>query len=204
MVVAVGVLAASGLARAAGDDEGDQDTDVEDPAATAPAEAHAGAVLDDRGVQRVHREGDYGGVSPGRAEAAGEARPGKLHKHVARASTTPLVTWIGFQVRDGGAARVFVQLSLDAPYAQNVAGDKLVVFVTGARLGKRNSSRFIDTSFFDTRVARIEARNVGARRGQKPGVELTMHFKKGSAAQAEARLDNGEDGHRYLFLDFAP
>ena len=46
----------------------------------------------------------------------------------------------------------------------------------------------------------FEARNVRARRGQKAGVELVVHFKKGqTAASAEAREENG-----YVLLDFAP
>ena len=172
-----------------------EDEDVGAPAASS----------DDDRVQgtSVHHEGDYGGVSPDHPANAADGRA--AHKAKARrAGRGVLVTWVGFQVRDGGGARVFVQLDTEAAYEQRVVEDTLVVFLAGARLGKRNNGRFIDTSFFDTPVLRVEAKSLRARRGQKAGVELTVHFKKGAAKNAEARAENSTDGHRYLFLDFAP
>ena len=181
-LVALCVLS-SAPAAATDDDEDESDAEA------APADAPTGGAA-------AHQEGDYGGVVPGRAAAA--TKSGRASRKVRRARE-PLVTWIGFQVRDAGGARVFLQLSADAPHEQNLVGDKLVVFVAGARLGTRNHGRFIDTTFFDTRIAKIEARNVRARRGQKRGVELTVHFKKGGATQAQASRE-GE----LLLLDFAP
>jgi hypothetical protein len=167
------------------------------------AEPAAGSDEGRAQVSSVHHEGDYGGVSPDHPANTADGK--STHKAKARrAGRGVLVTWVGFQVRDGGGARVFVQLDTETAYEQRVVEDTLVVFLAGARLGKRNNGRFIDTSFFDTSVQRVEARSLRARRGQKAGVELTVHFKKGAAKNAEARAETSTDGHRYLFLDFAP
>jgi hypothetical protein len=186
----------AGAALAGDEDEGEEPN--------APAEKDAPAASDDTPAG-VHHEGDYGGVSPDHARNPEDGKPaGRSGRKPARASSRLLVTWVGFQAREGGAARVFVRLSAEAAYDQKLVGDALVVFVTGARLGQRNHGRFIDTSFFDTAVARIEGKNVPARRGAKAGVALTVHFKKGAAKLAEVKEESGADGHRYLFLDFAP
>jgi hypothetical protein len=185
-VMAALLLLHVGVAAAQDDDDGDEDAPSAAPADKADA----------KGAD-VRREGDYGGVVPG--------REGKTNgKHGRRPPKGLVVTWIGFQAKEGGAARIFVQLSGEATYDQKVVADKLVVFVAGARLGTRNHGRFIDTSFFDTSVARIEGKNVGARRGQKAGVELTVRFKKGGAKNADLKEETSADGHRYLFVDFAP
>jgi hypothetical protein len=188
----------------------DEDEAEDPPAKTDKAAARAPAADDDASdaaderpaPTNVHREGDYGGVTPERAknpEAKGHAaRKGR------RAANRLLVTWVGFEAREGGAARVFLRLSADATYEQKLVGDSVVVFVAGARLGQRNHGRFIDTSFFDTAIARVQGKNVPARRGSKAGVELTVHFKKGAAKLPDIKSETGADGDRYLFLDFAP
>jgi hypothetical protein len=151
-------------------------------------------------VDQSHREGDYGGVTPGKPH---EEKPGKPAKKKA-APKVPTITWVGFQKLDGGSARVFLQLSQEAQYQQHMAGDTLVVFIEGARIHLRNNARFLDTSFFDTKVARVEAKAVGRAKSHKAGVEVTIHFKKGGAAQADAKLEPSQDGSTYLFLDFTP
>ncbi len=187
-------LGGGGLA-VAGDDDEDAGGDVEQP-----VDKRQGVNLGPgSGTRDVHREGDYGGVVPGKTGQGDKATRKKKARPAA-----PLVTWVGFQALEAGAARVFVQLSADAAYEQNVVGDALVVFLPGARLGTRNHGRFIDTSFFDTRVARIDASPVRRKRGRKAGVEISVRFKKGTAAQAQARAEQGPDGTRFIYLDFAP
>lgn len=162
---------------------------AEEPGDMAPADAPAPVV--------VKREGDYGGVVPGRAPAPGRAKRKKGGK--------PTVTWVGFQPLDAGAARVFVQLDAPASFEQRVVGDELVVTIPGARLNTRNNGRPLDASYFDTRVARVHAtaaRGRGRRGGA--GVEIRVQFKKGGATQADARLEMSQDGAHYLFLDFGP
>jgi hypothetical protein len=203
IIVCGGLFA--GVVHGADEDEAeDPPAKTEKAAKAAPADASGDA---DEAEARpapsnVHHEGDYGGVTPEHAKNP----EGKAHasRKTRAASNRLLVTWVGFQAKEGGAARVFVQLSAEATHEQKLVGDAFVVFVAGARLGQRNHGRFIDTSFFDTSIARVEGKNVPAHRGSKAGVELTVHFKKGAAKNPDVKEETGADGKRYLFLDFAP
>jgi hypothetical protein len=170
---------------------------------SAPA---AGSGVDAVGGDEVHREGEYGGVTPGQEKPRAALDDGKkpTKKAKAKAASGPLVSWVGFQKQESGGARVFVQCTGAAAYEQAVSGDRLVVFLPGAKLGDRNNGRFLDTSFFDTRVARIEVHASGRKRGEKPGLAVVVSFKKGAATQASAKVETGADGLVYLFLDFAP
>jgi hypothetical protein len=153
-------------------------------------------------IEEVHKEGEYGGVTPGKAPEKPAKAPGAKK---AKKQAGPMVTWVGFQMVEGGTARVFVQTTQEVAYEQNVVGDTLVVFLPGARLNTRNNARFLDTSFFDSRVARVEVRVTGRKRGEKKGIAVIVHFKKGGAAQASAKSEASPDGaSRFLFLDFAP
>jgi hypothetical protein len=196
----VGVLALASGVQA--QDEGDSDSDgvapPDDKRPDAPVAAPGAPPPGD-----VHKEGDYGGVTPGKAPAAAEAAPKKAKKP-RKAPKQPTVQWVGFQDMGGGSARVFVQLSKDAEYQQGVAGDTLVVFLPGAALGNRNNGRFIDTTFFDTRIAKIEAKKVKRAKGHPAGVQVIIHFKKGGPSQADAKAQTGQDGQHFLYLDFAP
>lgn len=156
---------------------------------------------------RVNREGEYGGVTPGVVKtAAGEARPrGKR----GRASGKATISWIGFQQRTAGGARLFVQLGSAVPSSQTVVGSALLIHLDGARLGSRNSKRALDVRFFESTVQRIEPKAVGSRRtrkgqpGHKAGVELRVEFKSAAdAAQAAASATTEQDGYHYLYFDF--
>ena len=140
---------------------------------------------------RVTREGEYQGVTPGTKKrgdmpAPPKKRPGK-----------PTITWIGFQELEGGSARVFIQASHTFTYSQRVAGDDLVVSMPDLKLGNYNFQRFMDTSFFDAPTKIIKARPL-----KKRGVELHIKFKGKAARQADARLEQAQDGYHYLYLDF--
>jgi hypothetical protein len=142
----------------------------------------------EEGALQLNREGDYQGVTPGQKRdmpAPPKKRPGK-----------PTITWIGFQT-EGASARVFVQASHSFTYTQRVEGGDLVVSMPDLKLGNYNFQRFMDTSFFETPVQLIRAKPLRRR-----GVELHIKFKGGTARQADARLDPGQDGYHYLFLDF--
>lgn len=151
----------------------------------------------------THKEGDYGGVVPGK----GDAKPARVKK--GKKQRAPVVSWVGFQPLEAGSARVFVQLTgAGATYDQAIVGDELVVTIPGVTLNERNNARFLDTSHFETRIARIEARKIKAKgRGKKRtpgGVEVHIKFKQGAPAQADAKVEQGQDGANYIFLDFGP
>ena len=147
-----------------------------------------------RDAQAPHKEGEYGGVVPGKAP---EGAP--THKKKPKG---PTLTWVGFQTFEGGSSRVFVQLNVQASYTQNVVGDELVVTVAGVKLGNFNHGRPLDTSFFAAAVARVKAQRVKGRGAA--GVELRIKFKGGAPQQADAHLEPAQDGYQYLYLDFGP
>lgn len=141
--------------------------------------------------------GDYGGVTPG-------------EKNTSRKSKRPnRVTWVGFQVKDDGTSTLFVQLTSEVPFTQEVAGGKLLVRLEGARYANRNARRRLDTRFFETALQQVTSRAVSRRRarGDQParpaGVELTVAFKNAEdAREARAELRQEQDGYYYLYLSF--
>jgi hypothetical protein len=151
--------------------------------------------------QAVHRaEGAYRGVVPGRATE----NPPRVRK-----SGLPTITWLGFQRTEDGRSRLFLQLSRDADVSQQLVDGKLLIHIAGARFGTRNTSRRLDTRFFDTAIRQVTARRTGKQRarkgnpGHKPGVQLVVEFKIPSAAvQAPVASTAEADGYYYIYLGF--
>jgi hypothetical protein len=118
------------------------------------------------------REGDYGGVKPGTSST--RDRPAKV------APRKGSLSWIGFESKPNGAD-VFLQSAGAFEVAQRLEKGVLVVRLTGLSQLGHNTWRFIDTRFFDTPIARIVAKRVGAARGHGAGIDLPPH-SHGSAA----------------------
>lgn len=149
-----------------------------------------------------HREGDYGGATPG----------GQIPKdRPARPKRPPpkgTLSWIGFEAKDGGAS-LFFQSVGPFDVQQHLEGNTLVVHLNLARLGA-NAWRQVDTRFFDNPLAFILAKQVGAARATKSspargaGIDVRITFKNAKdthegtlrAAAADA------DGMYYAFVAF--
>lgn len=146
-----------------------------------------------------HKEGEYGGVVPGQPQP-----PAGKPKHLPPKGT---LAWIGFEARDGGV--IFLQSVAPFEVAQHVEGAALVVNLTGVvRLG-HNVWRPIDTRFFETTVARVAARPVGAARATKAapahgtGVEVRVAFKNAKdAREGVVHTATEADGMYYAYLTF--
>lgn len=141
------------------------------------------------------KDDGYSGVAPGEAVGRKPRRPN-------------LLTWVGFQPRDDGTALVFVQLTSEVPFTQEVQDGKLVVKLEGARYANANVRRRMDTSFFETAVQQVTSKRVSRRRARKDrpartaGIELHVTFKDAaSAGEARADLRQAEDGYHYLYLE---
>jgi len=148
----------------------------------------------------AHAEGEYGGVKPGEP-LRHDGRPVKKP----RAGT---LAWVGFEATDGGA-RIFLQAPTEFTYSQHLEGHTLVVQLAGIKRLARNVRRPLDTRFFDTPVARVTVKKVGARRARKgrparkAGVEVRVAFKRAAdAREASARTATEADHWFYLYLDF--
>jgi hypothetical protein len=154
-----------------------------------------------------HKEGQYGGVTPG---APGAPQPRDATAKPARPKRPPpkgTLTWIGFEAKDGGA-EVFFQSVAPFALTQRVEGATLVVHLGLRRLG-HNTWRQIDTRFFDNPLSGIVARAVGAARTTKDrparaaGIEARIAFKNAKdAREAAVRTASEADGMYYAYLMF--
>jgi hypothetical protein len=150
-----------------------------------------------------HKEGQYGGVTPGETQPSDAAgRPAKP-----RRPSRGTLTWIGFEAKDGGA-QVFFQSVASFELSQRVEGASLVVHLNLTRLG-HNTWRQVDTRFFDNPLAGIVARTVGAARATKDhkahaaGIEARIAFKSAKdAKEATVRTATEADGMYYAYLSF--
>jgi hypothetical protein len=151
-----------------------------------------------------HKEGQYGGVTPG------EVQPHDTAGKPARPKRPPprgTLTWIGFSAKDGGA-EVFFQSVAPFEVSQRIEGGTLVVHLGLTRLG-HNTWRQIDTRFFDNPLSGIVARAVGAtratrdRKAHPAGIEARIAFKNAKdAREATVRTATEADGMYYAYLAF--
>src|SRR5262249_11123682 len=149
----------------------------------------------DVGGKPPHPEGEYGGVVPG------QPRKVEPPKKPPRPPPKGTLAWIGFEPKNGG--ELFMQSVAPFELTQHVEGGALVVNLTGvSRLGQ-NPWRPIDTRFFETPIARVVARRVGAGKGHGAGIEVRIAFKNPKdAKEAGYRSATEADGMYYAYLTF--
>jgi hypothetical protein len=151
-----------------------------------------------------HKEGQYGGVTPGQAPARDTgAKPAKPRRPPPKGT----LTWIGFEAKDGGA-EVFFQSIAPFEITQRVEGAHLLVHLSLSRLG-HNTWRQIDTRFFDNPLSGIVARAVGpvratkARPARAAGIEARIAFKNAKdVREGVVRTATEADGMFYAYLSF--
>lgn len=151
-----------------------------------------------------HKEGQYGGVTPG------EAQPREATGKPAKPKRPPpkgTLTWVGFEAKSGGA-EVFFQSVAPFEVSQRVEGAQLVVHLGLRRMGP-NTWRQVDTRYFDNPLSGIVAKSVGAARATKSraghgaGIEARIAFKNAKdARQATLRTATEPDGLYYAYLSF--
>lgn len=145
----------------------------------------------------THTEGDYGGVKPGTPPRQDQHKP-------KRPPSKGTLSWIGFEAKDGGSAEIFLQSVAPFEVAQRVDNGSLVVNLGGLDKLGQNTWREVDARFFDTPIARITAKHVGAGRGHKAGIEVRITFKNAKDAhEGSLRATNETDGMYYQYLSFA-
>jgi hypothetical protein len=153
----------------------------------------ANAVADEQ-----HKEGAYGGVTPGQGSGAHDGG-----KHAKRPPPKDELTWIGFAAKDGGGGELFFQAPAAFTVSQSVVKGEVVLVLEGLHRQGRNLRRPLDTRYFDAPIARVTARPVGARGGHKSGIEVRIAFKTAKDAhEAAIRTATEADGMFYAYLDF--
>jgi hypothetical protein len=151
-----------------------------------------------------HREGEYGGVTPGQTQ---KPEPGAKPGRPKRPPPKGTLTWIGFEAKDGGA-EVFFQSVAPFEITQHLEGSTLVVHLNLTRLGQ-NTWRQIDTRFFDNPLSGMVARAVGPARATKTapargaGIDVRISFKNPKdAREGTVRSAAEADGMNYVYLTF--
>lgn len=152
--------------------------------------------IDDRAATTAAGPGNYRGLNPGESASRKPRRPNRL-------------TWVGFQPKDDGTSTLFLQLSSEVPFTQQVQNGKLVIKLDGARYGNPNTRRRLDTRFFEGALQQVTSKGVSKRRARRDqperaaGIELTISFKNpADAREARAEMRQEEDGFHYLYLQF--
>lgn len=131
------------------------------------------------------RSGPYLGVQPGLKDVA----PGK--ENVKARGALRVLTWVGFQMQ-GPGGRVFIQTSEPAVYSI-VASDpnEVVLEFPDTRVQSSNDARALDTTWFPTAVASVEAR------AAKGLARVVVRLRD------VVGYDLRQEGN-YLYLDFRP
>ena len=176
----------------------------------ASAQDAKGISASDKAANYRHREGEYGGATPGVVHPySDEDQKRRFRRPKPRRKNS--LYWLGFQAKDDGSARIFAQLTREVEYSQRMEGNVLIVHVAGVRHLSRNTIRRIDTRFFSTAVLEIKTMRVSRRRARKgkparkAGIEIHVTFKNpADAREATASLKKEKDDFFYLYLDFSP
>jgi hypothetical protein len=151
-----------------------------------PAAAQEPAPAAPEKVSAKKRIGPYLGVQPGAKDLA----PGK--DRIRSRGAIRVLTWVGFQML-GQGGRVFLQTS-EPPVYTLVPGaaDEVVIELPDTRLHSRNDGRPLDSAWFPTAIASIDADQL---RGNVVRVRIKLREVVG--------YDMRQEGN-YLFLDFRP
>ena len=136
--------------------------------------------------------GEYGGVVPGRGLLnAKRKRP-----------TRPFITWIGFQPREGGAERLFIETSVPVTHEQTTQGDVVSITIPGVRLERRNVGRRLDLTAFAGPISTVDVKQNAGKKGVTLNVKLKPGGKAPTVMAEQAAADGPSAGYHYLFVDF--
>lgn len=143
-------------------------------------------------VTPSRRVGEYAGVQ------GGSATPPPRARALGRARST-LITWPGFEPRQDGSSRFFLQLSAPVATETSSSEGRFEVLVRGASTHVRNTRRWLRTQHFNTPVtkARVE------RRGRRD-LAFVFHLRANVTPSVTSQSASGEAGQsfHYVYVDF--
>lgn len=131
----------------------------------------------------------YRGVIPGTRDKV--AHLSRAQKSGANTSQSNQLTWLGFRPTDS-STRVFFQTARKADYhiRRKQEPPVIEIVVKNTKLSAKNFSRFIDTSFFERNIKRVEAKRVDSTT-----VEIVIELD--TFEQPTVRQEGS-----YVYLDF--
>lgn len=106
------------------------------------------------------------------------------------------VTWPGFQMREDGGSRLFLQTTRPLVYMRTAGKQRFTLHFENARVHLSNNRNPLITEFFNTPV-----RSAGLKRRGKH-VDLVVELKTAAAETVVQYRD--DDGYHYLIIDFPP
>lgn len=130
----------------------------------------------------------YRGVIPGTRDEVSHLT--KAAQKASDRNNRNAVTWVGFQANES-ATRVFFQTGRESNYDLGESDGALTVTFNDTRLSASNFRRFIDTSFFNRNVTRIEV-----KQANRTTVVATISLRNFEQPDVDR---NGN----YLYLDFS-
>lgn len=130
----------------------------------------------------------YRGVIPGTRDEVSHLNRAK--EKASDRSNRNQVTWVGFQANPE-STRVFFQTGRESNYDVGQSADGLTVTFSDTRLSAGNFGRFIDTSFFNRNVTRIDVKQV-----DRTTVVATISLRTSERPNVDRRGN-------YLYLDFS-
>jgi hypothetical protein len=138
-----------------------------------------------QGDHPEHPLGTYAGVVPGASSAP--AVP------VAKTETKPVITWPGFQMRQDGTSRVFIQSTTALTPQPSAAGSRFSVYLPGAKVAGNTNRLPLETRYFNTPVSRV---NIEV---QREGVTLVLDLR--AEITPVVSSDRGPTGYYFLYID---
>jgi hypothetical protein len=132
-----------------------------------------------------HPLGTYAGVVPGASSAP--AVP------VAKTETKPMITWPGFQMRQDGTSRVFIQSTTALTPQPSAAGPRFSVYLPGAKVAGNTNKLPLETRFFNTPVSRVNIEQ------QRDGVTLVLDLR--AEISPVVSSERGPTGYYFLYID---
>jgi hypothetical protein len=142
--------------------------------------------------QSPHPLAEYGGVTPGRPNPP--PATGRITQRRGRAARAAIVTWPGFQMRDDGGSRFFVQTTTAVSPTVHSSDGRVEIVFPNTATHLSNSRRFLETAFFETPVVRA---HLERRRN-----DMVLVLQMRAAVVPQITSGPAEGGFSFTFIDF--
>jgi colicin import membrane protein len=120
--------------------------------------------------EKKRREEAEAGSRVASAEVPRRAEPPATSPEPAASGRRKTLEIVGFQQKTGGS-RVYVRTNEPVSYKVSEGRNEIVLMLENTQIGKGNNTRALDTSFFDTAVARVDP-TVGPDRSVRVSIKL--------------------------------